>query len=205
MRPRISQWFVYVVFSGAFIIACAGTKLTHTWMDETFHGKPVSDILVIGVTYKKENRQSFENKFVAQLKAAGVEAVSSSDVIPIPADLELKKEEILRAVSKFKNDAVIITHLVGVGEKESYTAPESNQGDYYGYYGWAFSSTHEPGYYRTHTLVRLTTRLYDVKTEKLIWSGKSETSDPGSTRQAIDEVINVLIKDMQKNGLLSPK
>jgi hypothetical protein len=91
MRPRIFQWYVYMVFSGVFIIACAGTKLTHTWVDETRHGKPVSDILVIGVTYKKENRQSFEDKFVAQLKAAGVEAVSSSDVIPIPSDLELKK------------------------------------------------------------------------------------------------------------------
>ena len=58
MRPRISQWFVYVVFSGV-IIASAGTKLTHTWVDETFRGKPVSDILVIRVTYKKENWQSF--------------------------------------------------------------------------------------------------------------------------------------------------
>jgi len=205
MRPRIFQWFVYVVFSGVFIIACAGTKLTHTWVDETFHGKPVSDILVIGVTYKKENRQSFENKFVAQLKAAGVEAVSSSDVIPIPADLELKKEEILKAVNKFKNDAVIITHLVGVGEKESYTAPESNQGDYYGYYGWAFSSTHEQGYYRTRTLVRLATHLYDVKTEKLIWSGESESLGPDSTNQIMDDVIKVLIKDLQKNKLLPKK
>ena len=205
MRPRISQWFVYVVFSGAFIIACSGTKLTHTWMDETFHGKPVSDILVIGVTYKKENRQSFENKFVAQLKATGVEAVSSSDVIPIPADLELEKGAILKAVNKFKNDAVIITHLVGVGEKESYTAPERNQGDYYGYYGWAFSSTHEPGYYRTHTLVRLATHLYDVKTEKLIWSGESESLDPDSTNQIMDELIEVLIKDLKKNKLLPKK
>jgi hypothetical protein len=205
MRPRIFQWFVYVVFSGVFIIACAGTKLTHTWVDETRHGKPVSDILVIGVTYKKENRQSFEDKFVAQLKAAGVEAVSSSDVIPMPADLELTKEAILKAVNKFKNDAVIITHLVGVGEKESYTAPERNQGDYYGYYGWAFSSTHEPGYYRTHTLVRLTTRLYDVKTEKLIWSGMSESLDPDSTNQIMDELIDVLIKDLKKNKLLPKK
>lgn len=196
------RWVVYVVLSGVFIIACAGTKLTHTWVDETYHGKPVSDILVIAITHEANNRQSFEDKFVAQLKVSGVEAVSSSDVIPIPADLELKKEEILKVVNKFNNDAVIITHLVGVEEKDSYTPPERDQGDYFGYYGWVFSHTHQPGYSHTNTLVRLATNLYDVKTEKLIWSGQSETLDPKSINKIFDDVIEVLIKDLQKNKLL---
>lgn len=205
MRQRIVKWVVFIVFYGVFIIACAGTKLTHTWVDETYHVKPVSDILVIAITHKEVNRKSFENKFVARLKATGIEAVSSADVIPIPADLELKKEEILKVVNKFKNDAVIITHLVGVEEKESYTRPERDRGTYYGYYGWVYAHTHEPGYYRTNTLVRLATNLYDVKTEKLIWSGESQTLDPGSINQIIDDVIEVLIKDLQKNQLLPIK
>jgi hypothetical protein len=204
-EKSMKRWILYVVFSGVFIFGCGGTKLTHTWVDETYHGKPISNILVIGVTYKEENRQSFEDKFVARLNAAGVEALSSSDVIPIPADLELKKEEILKAVKKFKNDAVIITHLIGVEEKESYTPSQQNKGDYYGYYGWAYGYTHEPGYYRTRTLVRLATHLYDVKTEKLIWSGESESSDSGSTNQIIDDVVEVLIKDLQKNKMLPTK
>lgn len=205
MKPRINQWFVYLVFSGVFIISCSGTKLTQTWVDETYYGKSVSDILVIAITHKEDNRRSFEDKFVAQLKVSGVEAVSSADVILIPADLELQKEEILRAVNKFKNDAVIITHLVGVEEKESYTRPERDLGGYYGYYGWVFGYTHEPGYHHTHTLVRLATNLYDVKTEKLIWSGQSETLGPGSVNQIIDDVIEVLIKDLQKNNLIPTK
>jgi hypothetical protein len=46
--------------------------------------------------------------------------------------------------------------------------------------------------------VRLVTNLYDVKTEKLIWSGQSETLD-------IDDMIKVVIKDLQKNNLLPQK
>ena len=87
MKQRIARWIFYVVFASVFIIACSGTKLTHTWVDETYQQKPVSDIMVIGITYKEKNRHLFEDKFVAQLKAAGVEAVSSADVIPIPSDL----------------------------------------------------------------------------------------------------------------------
>jgi hypothetical protein len=195
------KWFVCAVFSGVLIFACAGTKLTHTWVDEAHRGKPVSDILVIGLTYKgnEEVRRSFEDKFVAQLRAAGIEAISSVDAISIPADMKLEKDEILKAVSEFNNDAVIITHLVDKEEKEGYTYDGRRHGSYYGYYGWAY------GYSATRSTVRLATNLYDVRTEKLIWSGKSATVDPDSTKQMIDDVIKVVIKDLQENNLLPQK
>ena len=207
MRPRIFQWFVYVVFSGVFIIACAGTKLTHTWVDETYHGKPVSDILVIGVTYKKENRESFEDKFVAQLKSAGVEAISSEDAIPMPPDLEMKKETILNAVNQFENDAVIITHLIDKEEKEVYTRSGETQRGYYGFYHsrYTYSYARDPGYSSTSKTVRLETNLYDVKTEKLIWSGQSKTWSKDSKYQIINDVIKVVVDDLQKNKLILPK
>ncbi len=195
------KWFVCAVFSGVLIFACAGTKLIHTWVDEAHRGKPVSDILVIGLTYKgnEEVRRSFEDKFVAQLRAAGIEAISSVDAISIPADMKLEKDEILEAVSKFNNDAVIITHLVDKEEKEVYTYADRRHGSYYGYYGWAY------GHSSTRSTVRLATNLYDVRTEKLIWSGKSETLNPDSTKQMIDDVVKAVIKDLQKNNLLPQK
>ena len=192
------KWFVCTVFSGVLIFGCAGTKLTQTKVDETHRGKPVSNILVIGLTYKgnEEVRRSFEDKFVAQLGAAGIEAISSVDAISIPADMKLEKDEILKAVGKFNNDAVIITHLTDKEEKEGYTSSGRRHGGFYGYYGWAH------GYSSTSETVRLATNLYDVKTEKLIWSGKSETLNPDSTKQMIDDVIKVVIMDLQKNNLL---
>ncbi len=207
MRQITIRWFVYAVLSGVFIIACAGTKLTHTWVDKSRHGKPVSDILVIGVTYKEKEkvRRSFEDRFVEQLMVAGVEAISSGDAISIPTNLMLEKDEILKAVNKFNNDAVIITHVVGKEEKEVYTPPTRGYRGFYGYYGRAYRYTNSPGYSSTNTFFRLATNLYDVKTEKLIWSGKSETLNPDSTKQMIDDVIKVVIKDLQKNNLLPQK
>ncbi len=194
-------------FFGVLIIACAGTKLTNTQVDESRRGKPVSNILVIGVTYKEKEkvRRSFEDRFVTQLRAAGVEAISSGDAISIPADLMLEKDEILKAVHKFNNDAVIITHVVGKESKEVYTPPARSYRGYYGHYGRAYGYAHTTGYSSTNTFYRLATNLYDVKTEKLIWSGKSETLNPDSTKQMIDDVIKVVIKDLQKNNLLPQK
>ncbi len=207
MRQITLKWFYLATLSVFLIVACAGTKLTSTQVDESRRGKPVSDILVIGVTYKEKEkvRRSFEDRFVAQLRAAGVEAISSGDAISIPADLMLEKDEILKAVNKFNNDAVIITHVVGWEEKEVYTPPAQSYGGYHGYYGWAYGYAHSRGYLSTNILYRLATNLYDVKTEKLIWSGKSETLNPYSTKQMIDDVIKVVIKDLQKNNLLPQK
>ena len=208
MKQVAIKWFIYSVFLVFLLNACAGgTKRTSTWVDEAHRGKPVSDILVIGITYKEKEavRRSFEDRFVAQLKAAGVEAISSGDAISIPADLMLEKGEILKAVNKFNNDAVIITHVVGKEKKEVYTPGARSYGGYYGYYGQAFGYAHSPGYSSTNTSYRLATNLYDVKTEKLIWSGKSETLNPDSTKQLIDDVIKLVIQDLQKNNLLPQK
>ena len=207
MRLITIKWFVYVVFSGVLIIACAGTKLTHTWVDEAHRGNPVSDILVIGLTYKdnEEVRRSFEDSFVEHLRATGIEAISSVDAISIPANMKLEKEEILKAVNKYNNDAVIITHLVDKEAKQVYNRSGPSHEGYFGYYGWAYGYSHSASYSRTRTSVRLATNLYDVKTEKLIWSGKSETLNSDSTKQTIDDVINMVIKDLQKNNLLPQK
>jgi hypothetical protein len=47
--------------------------------------------------------------------------------------------------------------------------------------------------------------LYDVKTEKLIWSGQSKTFSKDSKDQMINDVVRVLVNDLQNNELIAPK
>jgi len=206
MKRSSVKWFGYL-FSFVFLfISCAGTELTQRQVNEAFRGKPVSNILVIAITGNEDSRRSFEQKFVAQLKSVGVEAISSEDAIPMPANLVMKKETILNAVNQFKNDAVIITHLIHKEEKEVYTRGGGQA--YVGFYGFYHSRSsyaRDPGYSSTSKTVLLETNLYDVKTEKLIWSGQSKTLSKDSKYQMINDVIEVVINDLQKNNLISPK
>jgi len=123
----------------------------------------------------------------------------------MPADLELKKEVILNAVNQYENDAVIITHLIGKEEKDVYTRGGSRHGGFYGFYRSRYSYAHDPGYSSTSTTVRLQTNLYDVKTEKLIWSGKSNSWSKDAKGQIINDVIKAVINDLQSNKLIAPK
>jgi hypothetical protein len=51
----------------------------------------------------------------------------------------------------------------------------------------------------------LETNLYDAKTGKLIWSGKSKTLSDDSTDQIMNDVIKAVINNWQENKLIAPK
>jgi hypothetical protein len=202
MKENPVKWFGYLVYIIFLIISCAGTELTQKQVDDAYTGKPVSDILVIAITGNEHNQRTFENRFVSQLKSVGVDAISSEAVMPMPANLELKKETILKTVNQYENDAVIITHLIGKEEKGVYTRDGSARRGFYGFYHSRYSS---PGYSSTSTTVLLQTNLYDVKTEKLIWSGESKTWSKDSKDQIINDVIKAVINNLQKSKIIAPK
>ena len=205
MKENPVKWFGFL-FSFAFLfISCSGTELTPKQLDDAYKGKPVSDILVIAITGNEHNRRSFEKKFVAHLKSIGVDAISSEEAIPMPSDLEMKKEAILNAVKQFENDAVIITHLIGKEVKDVYTRGPTRHAGFYGFYRDSYSYANDPGYSRTSTTIQLETNLYEVKTEKLIWSGKSKAWNRGSKEEIIDDVIKAVINDLQNKNLIVPK
>jgi hypothetical protein len=187
------------LFSVAFLMmSCAGTEISQTQVDDGYKGAPVSNILVIAITGNEHNRRSYEKKFVARLKSVGVDALASEEALPMPPDLQLKKETILNVVNQYKNDAVIITQLIGKDKEDVFTRGGVTRMGF-------FSYARDPGYSSTNTTVRLETNLYDAKTGKIIWSGQSKTMSRDSTNQIINEVIKAVINNWQKNKLIAPK
>ena len=184
------------------LMACTSTKLTKTWIDETYQGTSVNNVLIIGVTTEQDTRNLFEDTFAAQFRDAGIRAVPSAHVSPIPVDRKLDKETILAAVAKYKNDAVIITYLTGVETKESYTPP----GRFYSGYSRGYHNTFDPRVlpevYREKVNIHLETTLYDVKTESPIWSAESQSLDPKTDMVLFNELVKLIVKDLQVKKIL---
>jgi hypothetical protein len=197
---------IVAVFVGVLFNGCASTKLKESHVDESFKGKTVSNVLVIGVSSDESNRRLFEKTFVQQLNAVGVTAISSIDALSIPADQKMEKETILEVVNKFKNDAVLVTHIVGIDKRKSYKPAVYSMGvNYYGRYRYYHANRIKASSVSSHTNLFLETELFDVEEEKLMWSGQSETVASDSIKQMIDGVIKVAVKEMQKNKLLPKK
>ena len=92
---------------------------------------------------------------------------------------------------------MIITQLIGKEKEDVYTRGGAVRIGF-------FSYARDPGYSSTSTTVRLETNLYDAKTGKLIWSGKSKTMSKDSTDHIMNEVIKAVINIWQKNKLIAP-
>ena len=195
-----------VLLSCLFLISCANSKLTRTWVDPKYRGSQYTHLLVTGAAVDENTRRFFEKKFVEKLEAAGIKAVESSSVMS--EDQKIDRETILVAVEKTRVDGVLLTHLLAVKEKEvanpsvTYSPVDDYRGGTIPALPPALGYKNEPQYYSTRVKVRLETNLYDAKTEQKVWSAQSTTLNPQSDTALIDSVIEVLIKDLRKNKLL---
>ena len=204
MKRTGVKYLCLTAMTAVLTIACSGTELVTKPIEPVASTGPVSDILVIVVADKDETRRTFEARFVEALKAAGIDAVGSADAIPMPSDLELKKDAILQAVDRYESDAVLITHLADIAYAESRNRANPQEYGYYSYYGILYRHYHDPGYSRTYATVLLETNLFDVQTEKLIWSGRTKSWDK-SEPEIVKDVISLVVRDLVDKKLLAPK
>ena len=75
---------------------------------------------------------------------------------------------------------------------------------FYGYYGALYPVVYSPDYLREDKTVRIETNVYDTRTPegKIVWTGTSDTFNPRSADKAIDSVTKLIVKELQKDGIL---
>jgi hypothetical protein len=209
MMHTIKQIFIFSIVCVSIwsLVSCGGTKLTSVWKDTTYEGT-IDKIMVVSITENTRNRLIFEREFVEAFRKAGVLAIASVDITP--KNLESNEDFILAEARKQGISMILVTHLIGVEDKEVYHPPKTytvpSRGYYnhfHSYYPRVYEYVHEPGYYTKHKSVNLETNLYETKTEKLVWSVTSETIDPESVDTIIKSLSKVVIKDLRKQKLLN--
>ena len=112
-------------------------------------------------------------------------------------DEEVRDMELVKSrVREQGFDSAVIMRVVSVDREVSYApgriyAVPSIYHGFYGYWGYGWRTVYDPGYYRNDRIVTIATNVYSVPDDKLVWASQSETSNPGSLRQAIGEVVRV--------------
>lgn len=184
-----------------FVIAgCANTKPIGEWSNKSFSGK-LNNILIIGVTSRSDRRQIFEDKFVKGLGALKVNATPSYELIE--SSLYLSRAVVENAIKGQDIEAVLVTRIAGVKEKEVYRAPDNQDENlsYFSYYDKSFHQAND-GYTAQYRTVALETNLYDTESGELVWSMQSETMDASQPRQVIEDQIELTISTLAKRGLI---
>ena len=193
--------FALALAAALGLTACAAsTKIVNQWVSPDYTSPRFRKIMVIGVSKQASIRRTFEDEFVTQLKAAGVEAVPS--YLYIPEDDQVDESHLRAAVKQAGADAVIITRLVRV-EKKTEVSPGFYQPAPFGFYGGysaAWRGYYEPPRVYQYDVYISETSLYDMN--QLVWAGTVETTAPDDINREIQRYVNTVIDALKSKNLL---
>ena len=168
---------------------CAATSTVSVWRDDTFSGPPFEHLL--------GDRKIFESEFAKAIIDAGKNATASSRVMP--GEEKLSAESVKAAIAGTGIDAVLVTSVVGVDERESYVAPPTYSRTYYGYYATSYDFAYQSGYYHQYSVYHLETNVYDARSEELVWTMRSEAVAPKSVAQVVASLSKQIIAQLKKD------
>ena len=196
MKRTMRLFHCSILLIAFLLTSCATTTLTSVWKDESYQGQ-IHDVFVIGVAKKYSNKRIFEDEFVKQLNAHGVNAIQSYTVFPFNEMLD--KEAIISKMKELGMNTVLITNVV---DKERRVYTET----WYTAYSYRYDYRPYRNTQYAENVYSLETKFYDLSTEKLIWSALSETFlidditiDYG---EEIRSFINVMVKKIKEDNLL---
>ena len=216
MKKNILQTLTVVVLLG--LSACSPTtRITGSWINPEAKGQSTGkkSVFIASLTRNIEARTKLENALAAQAAERNFKALKSSEYFTPEFYQSLPAERDL--ISRIKNsgaDAILTVSLIDQSSETRYVPGRASYspfmrygwyGGFYSYYNYWYSTMYDPGYYVTDKTYFLETNLYDLETNKLIWSAQSETVNPGSIDNFVRTYPKVLMDQMVKDGLLAPQ
>ncbi len=186
------------------VLGCGRTtQLSDVWADPVWDGEPIDNVLVIGVSPDPDIRNSFEKYFVEQFKKEKVQAFSAAAELGVG---RIDSTAIARYVKDHEIDAILVTRLLGSDVDRTYVQGTGYMGPmyyggFYGYYNYGYSAMSTPGYLAESTVIRLETNVY-LKDSRLLWSGISDSFNPGSEEEVIKGLTEAVLDDLYKRRML---
>jgi hypothetical protein len=191
---------------------CNTSKITNSWKSDNTADYKFKKILVLGLIRESDRtlQQNMENHLVEDLLHRGYKAESALTEYGPKAFDKMDEEA---AIGKIKNtgvDAVITIVLLDKKKERKYIPGNlffSPYGYYYNHF-WGYRSTlynriYEPGYYVTDTKYFWESNLYDMETQKLVYSVQTQSFDPSNSESMGHEYGQIIVKDMIRNNILN--
>jgi hypothetical protein len=178
------------------------TPIVSEWRNPAYASDPVRRIMVGGPSGETSVRRNFEDEFVVQLQAAGIDALASYRYIP--EDEGIDENKLKQAAQKARADAVLFVRSVKMEQKTNFgpTFPYLSFGIFGSNVGASWSGlSGAPSAYR-YNEYNSETALYDVAKNELVWTGTIKTTEPENVQTAIKSYVEAVMKALDAQNLL---
>ena len=196
---------VVLALASFAVAAEAGTKFKSSWkppdaVPTNFRGQKVAAVVMLK---DEKQRVGVEDELAYALRSRGLDAYAAHSIIPPE---EMTDKERARALLEKAGIAGAVV-LRAVDKRTNVTdAPGgywvSNYQSFYGYYGWGWGGIYDPGHVTMDSIFSVETLIFDVKADKLLWAGLSETKNPKRVDDFMKDLVSSAAKQLQKEGLI---
>jgi len=199
---------------GACLVAFYGcginSEVKNNYVHPDLAGRDLEGVLVVGVTRQQKARVKFEDDLTRALNRNGVRAVASHTLVP---QEQATVEEIVTAAESADLDTLLVTRYIEAssegddhkgkvyyGVPPAYGRPHHSRfGDYYSH---AYEAVDGQPVWTSNLTHVMVSDLYVAATGEHLWQAVTETLQASSSEQVREDVINDLIRDLRKQGLV---
>ena len=206
MNVFLRKGFLIGLMAMLFTASCATTKTLNVWKDEG-QSQKLGKTLVIAIAELDYMRNHFENVLALRLGDSGIDAIASNKVIPQLGE-NPGRETIVAKVKELGVENVLVIRAVNKDEYSRltsggvYLVPTDYYSGWYSFYADSFTMVAVPGSAYDAEFFTLVTNIYDVRSEKLVWSYLSRTKVETSRQGAINPFIETIMKQLENSKLL---
>ena len=188
----------------AVMISCTSTSLkSQRWAGNI--GPTFKKIVVLGWFNSPEDRENFESRIVQAIKKQGGDAVSSLSCLT--PGREYTKPELERIFTQNGFDAILLMKISNVEVQRTsipetfYSPLEPYYASWYPYWTEGLGLVMRGGYHEKHTEVLVENVLFSLRTERLVWVGRSETSRIHTVAKLASSLGPAVAKDLKEKKL----
>jgi|SRR5438874_1055266 hypothetical protein len=186
------------------LAACSTTNpIVSEWRNPGYNTASFRRVMVGGLGGATSVRRNFEDEFVSQLRAGGIDALPSYRYLS--DDEEVDEAKIKEAAQKAGADATIFTRAIQV-ERKTQPGPSYYPAPWFGLYsshvGLSWSGLYgAPSVYRYNEYTSEAT-LYDVTKNEVVWTATIRTTEPEDVKAAIKTYVAAVIHALDEKDLL---
>lgn len=187
------------------LAGCSTTQMmVSEWSNPSYNSPDFKRILVGSIGEPDSIRRNLEDEFVAQLRAAGIDALPGYRYVL--EEEKIDEARLKEAARRAGTDAAIIVRSVNVEQKTN-VGPAIYPS--FGIFGPNVSATWygfpgAPGVYRYKVYTSEVT-LYDLNKNETVWTGTVRTTEPENVNAAIKSYVGTVIKALSDKSLLGAK
>jgi hypothetical protein len=189
---------------------------TGFWANKEIKKDPTQKIYIISLGQQVMNNAIVENDFYTEANRRGIKTVKNVLISPkLLSTQVVSKEEIMKNVTEQGCDAIFTIALVDVQDNSRYVPGNVSVGmsynpgmyngyynNFYGYYNNYYAVTSTPGYYVNEKTYFIECNLFDVKSEQLLFSIQSKTTNPTDIESVSKAYVREIFKKLETEKVI---